>query len=148
MIQSPAIGEHEDCTAESCSYGVLVQHRYLAESYTPATDGALAYIDYSESRIITEPAFAGAAVGWNFVVWQDGTRYRQNVDTSLAFRDTTWTRKSLCGLTAGDFMPEGLNLVDGGELVSGYIRSNTHTVADSMQRSVHGIDDFRVVLVQ
>jgi hypothetical protein len=148
MIETPAIGEHENCTAESCSYGVVVQHRYLAETYTPATEGALAYIDLSESRIITEPAFEGAAVGWNFVLWQDGTRYRQNVDASLAFRDSTWTGKSLCGLTAGDFVPEGLNLVDGGELVFGYLRSNSHTVPDSTQRNVHGIDDFRIVLVK
>ena len=59
-----------------------------------------------------------------------------------------WSSESLCGLTPLDFGPEGLNLVDGGTMTFGYSRSNTKPTPNRKQRSVHGIDDFRVVLVQ
>lgn len=149
-ITNPDIGEDPGCTAESCSYGIVVTHEYLQGSYTPATDGPLAYIDYSESHIITEPAFTNAAVGWTFAIFQDGTRYIPDpaLREETAFRDTVWTTEYFCGLTAADFIPQGLNLTDGSEMTFAYLRSNSNTSPGALQRNVHGIDNFQVVLVK
>ena len=141
---------HPDCSVDDCSFTLGVLHEYIAdgETYTPSMQGAIDHIDYSESHIITAPAFAGAAVGWTFAVWQDETRYTYQQDPGAsAFTDETWNTEYRCGLTAADFMPTGLNLEDGGEITFGYIRSNSNTTPDSTQRNVHGIDNFRVVLV-
>ncbi|HSN84567.1 MAG TPA: hypothetical protein VLS88_18450 [Polyangiales bacterium] len=148
-ITNPNVGEDPGCTMDSCSYTLQVTHRYQSGSYTPASDGPIDYIDYSESRIITEPAFEGAGVGWRFAIWQGGVRYILDSASNTAFTDIVWTNESNCGLRPEDFTPEGLNFVDGSELTFGYIRSNTNTsLAGSTQRSVHGIDDFRVVIVK
>ena len=142
---------HPDCSVGDCSFTLGVLHEYIGDAgtYTPSMQGAIAYIDYSESHIITEPAFTGAAVGWTFAVWQGGTRYTyQQAPGASAFTDVTWNTEYRCGLTAANFTPTGLNLEDGGELTFGYIRSNSNTTPDSTQRNVHGIDDFRVVIVK
>lgn len=148
-ITNPNVGDDPGCTMDSCSYTLQVTHRYQPGSYTPASDGAIDYIDYSESRIITEPAFEGAGVGWRFAIWQGGVRYILNSASNTAFTDIVWTNESNCGLRPEDFTPAGLNFENGSELSFGYIRSNTNTsLAGSTQRSVHGIDDFRVVIVK
>lgn len=148
QIENPDIGEDDGCTEDACNYGIVVSHKFLANTYTPATEGAIAYIDYSESRIIAEPAFMGAAVGWKFAIWQDGVRYLHDGNVSTAFSDTSWTAENLCGLTADRFVPDGLDLVGGSEMTFGYTRSNTNTTPGGVQRNVHGIDDFRVVVVK
>jgi len=148
QIKNPSIGE-ENCTIEDCAFSLGVLHEYAGGRYTPSEMGAIAYIDYSESHIVTGPAFTGAAVGWTFAVWQGGTRYtyQQNPGAS-AFMDLTWNTEYRCGLTPDDFTPDGLNFENGGQITFGYIRSNTNTSPDSTQRNVHGIDNFRVVIVK
>jgi len=151
-ITNPLLGE-SGCAEDDCSFTMIVSHQYVAAGgrYTPATDGAIDYIDYSESRIITEPAFTGAGVGWTFVVWQEpvggGEPVRYRVP-GTAFSDVTWSSESLCGLTPQDFGPEGLNFEDGGTMTFGYSRSNTNTTPNRTQKSVHGIDNFRVGIVK
>ena len=149
-ITNPSVGEDPKCTADSCSFSLSVTHQYQLGSYTPAADGAIEHIDYSEARIITEPAFEGAAVGWTFAIWQDGNRYVLSPASrpSTAFRDVSWATESSCRLTPESFTPEGLNFVDGSAMTFGYVRSNTNTSAGTTQRNVHGIDDFRVVIVK
>ena len=153
VITNPAVGGLGCPAADDCSFTMVVSHQFVAagQTYTPVDDGAIDYIDYSESRIITEPAFAGAGVGWTFVVWQEpvggGEPVRYRVP-GTAFSDVTWSSESLCGLTAQDFGTEGPNFEDGGTMMFGYSRSNTHATPDSTQRSVHGIDNFRVAIVK
>lgn len=150
-ITNPSLGEHPSCTAEDgCSFSIVVTHQYQLGSYTPATDGAISHIDYSEAHVITEPAFEGAAVGWTFAIWQDGIRYILDPASrpSTAFRDVAWATESNCGLTPESFTPAGLNFADGSTMTFGYLRSNTNTSAGTTQRNVHGIDDFRVVIAK
>ncbi len=153
QIKNPSIGE-ENCTIEDCAFSLGVLHEYAGGRYTPSEMGAIAYIDYSESHIITTPAFTGAAVGWTFAVWQvdppdPPIRYTyQQKPGASAFMDLTWDTEYRCGLTPDDFTPDGLNFEDGGQITFGYIRSNTNTTPDSTQRNVHGIDNFRVVIVK
>ena len=145
-ITNPSLGA-PDCAADDCSFTMIVSHQYVAAggTYWPAMDGAIDYIDYSESRIITEASFNGAAVGWTFVIWQDEGRYRV---PGTAFNNVMWSSESLCGLTPQDFGSEGPNFVDGGPMTFGYSRSNTNTSPGVLQRNVHGIDNFRVVIVK
>jgi len=140
---------HPDCSVDACSFGLVVSHEYKGETYDPGDPemGPIAYIDYSESHIITEPSFEGAAVAWTFALWQDGNRYLLPTE---AFGDLEWTSVHRCGLTAADFTPAEppLNLEDGGPITFGYVRSNTNTQPGATQTNVHGIDDFRVVIVR
>lgn len=150
VIENPAVDDDEsdDCTLESCSFTLVVSHQYTGETFRSVD--AIEYIDYSESHLITEPAFTGAAVGWTFAVWQDGVRYLYTQpDGQSAFRDTEWATVHRCGLEPGDFSPApGPDFsADASEMTFGFTRSNTNTSPDSTQRNVHGIDDFRVVIV-
>ena len=136
-----------------CAFTLVVEHEHIAEgaTYTPSTDGAIDYIDYSESHINAQPAFEGAAVGWTFALWQAGTRYTYLQDqNSGAFSDVRWTIESRCGLRPEDFSPEpGPDFSDeGAEMTFGYVRSNTNSSPDVTVRNVHGIDEFRVVIVR
>ncbi|MGB5812298.1 MAG: hypothetical protein WBG86_17300 [Polyangiales bacterium] len=148
-IENPAEGADENCTSESCAYTLVVTHEYQSTPYTP--QGTELYIDYSESHIITAPAFAGAAVGWSFAIWQDGSRftYVQEQGAS-AFTDLTWTTEYRCGLVAADFAPApGPDFSAGApDMTFGFTRSNTNTTPDTLQRNEHGIDDFRVTIVR
>jgi hypothetical protein len=144
-----------NCSDEDCSFSLATLHEYHGETYTPSEMGAIAYIDYSESHIITNPAFTGAAVGWTFAVWQDDPpdsriryTYQQDSGASAFTNNETWDTEYRCGLTPDDFTPNGLNFEDGGEITFGYIRSNTNTTPDSTLKNVHGIDNFRVVIVK
>ncbi|MGB5703763.1 MAG: hypothetical protein WBM48_13165, partial [Polyangiales bacterium] len=137
----PATG----CQNMSCS---LVVYHESSLTYDPSQEGAIAFIDYSESQRVIEPAFSGAAVGWAFYVEQDGTRYfARGAETS--FNNTTWRTNSICGITPADFTPDGLDFsAGGGPITLGYTRSNTNTSTTNISTNVHGIDEFKVVIVK
>jgi len=132
--------------AESCTLGVV--HK-IATTYNPR-GGAIDHIDYTEAQKIITPGHEGAQVGWAFAVVQDERRY--NGPATTAFGVTDWTINGLCGLTAEDFGPKDGPHPDfsemGSELTFAYIRSNSNTSDIAAVTNVHGIDDFRVVIVQ
>lgn len=143
--------------AESCTLGVVhkitqmeVMGETVAATYIPRAQGAISYIDYTEAQKIITPGFEGAQVGWAFAVVQDGRRY--NGPATTAFGATDWTINGLCGLTAEDFGPkDGPHpnfTADGTELTFAYIRSNSNTSDIAAVTNVHGIDDFKVVIVK
>lgn len=139
------IEETGGCADERCS--IVVYHQ-SSLSYDPSTEGAIAFIDYSETHRISEPAFEGAAVGWAFHAEQDGMLYVAFGERT-GFTATEWSADVICGITPEDFTAEGLDFSAGGAPITfGFTRSNTNTSADSVQRNVHGIDDFKVVIVK
>lgn len=139
------INESTACADEKCT--IVVYHRSNLR-YDPSTEGAIAFIDYTETHRIIEGAFAGAAVGWAFYAEQDGTRY-VTFGERTGFTATQWSTDSVCGIVAEDFTAEGLDFsTDGGPITFGFTRSNTNTSTENVQRNVHGIDDFRVVIVK
>lgn len=95
-----------------------------------------------------EAAFPGAEVGWAFYVEQGGTPYMAiGEDTSIT--RATWRTNSICGITPEDFTPGGLDFsATGGSLTFGFTRANTNTSTANVQRNVHGIDEFKVVIVK
>lgn len=139
-VIQPATG----CQNESCS---MVIYHQSSLTYDPS-EGAIAYINYSEAQRMIEAAFPGAAVGWAFYVEQDGTPYiALGEETAITRAD--WRTNSICGITPEDFTAEGLDFsLDGGPITFGYTRSNTNTSAANVQRNVHGIDEFKVVIVK
>jgi hypothetical protein len=139
------IEETGGCADEKCS---LVVYHQSSLSYDPSTEGAIAFIDYSEMHRISEPAFEGAAVGWSFSVEQGGTLYVAFGERT-GFTATEWSPDAICGITPEDFTQEGLDFsTSGGPITFGFTRSNTNTSADNVQRNVHGIDEFKVVIVK
>ena len=71
---------------------IQVFHQYNGGSYNPQVDGAIDHIDYSESRIVFDPPFAGAGVGAVFVVVQNGTGYRVNIGGADVFANLVWEK--------------------------------------------------------
>lgn len=139
------IEETGGCADESCS--IVVYHQ-SSLSYDPSAEGAIAFIDYTETHRISEAAFEGAGVGWAFYAEQDGTRYLAFGERT-AFTATEWSTDGICGLTPEDFTTEGLDFsASGGPITFGFTRSNTNTSADNVQRNVHDIDDFEVGIVK
>jgi hypothetical protein len=139
------IGVTTGCADERC--GIVVYHRSNL-TYDPSTDGAIAFIDYTETHRIIDAAFAGAAVGWAFYAEQNGTRYLAFGERT-GFTTTQWSTDSICGITPADFTTEGLDFSSsGGPITFGFTRSNTNTSTVNVQRNVHGIDDFKVVIVK
>jgi hypothetical protein len=139
------IDQTTGCADERCS--IVVYHR-SSLTYDPGTEGAIAFIDYTETHRIIEAAFAGAAVGWTFYAEQDNTRYVASGERT-AFTTTEWSTDSICGITPEDFTAEGLDFsTSGGPITFGFTRSNTNTSTINVQRNVHGIDDFKVVVVK
>jgi len=126
--------------------GINVSHWYEGGSYDPSSGGAIEEIIYSESQIITQPAFVGGAVGSYFRLRQGGTVYSYSLG---AHTDTGWTDHS-ARLTPGFFTPApGPDFsAAGGEIQFGYGRSNSNTTAGATSTTVHGIDNWRVVIVQ
>ena len=126
--------------------GVVVSHWYEGGSYDPSSGGAIEEIIYSESRIITQPAFVGGAVGSSFRLRQGGTVYTH---TFGSFTDTGWATHSV-RLSPVHFTPApGPDFsAAGSEIQFGYVRSNSNTSAGATSTSVHGIDNWRVVIVQ
>jgi len=126
--------------------GVVVSHWYEGGSYDPSVGGAIQQIVYSESRIITQPAFVGGAVGSSFRIRQGGTDFTY---TFGSFTDTAWATNSVI-LTPTHFTPApGPDFsASGSEIQFGYVRSNSNTTDGSTSTSVHGIDNWRVVIYQ
>jgi hypothetical protein len=131
----------------SCT--LFVVHRRLAATYDPSEQGAIRYIDYTEAQRVITPAFEGGGVGWTFAVIQNGRRYNVFAETPL-FTNLNWATRGLCRLPSEDFGSPG-NHPDfsaaGAELTFAYVRSNTNMSEISTLTSVHGIDDFKVVVV-
>jgi len=142
-----SIGPATDCGA-SCLLAVF--HKTVAASYRPSERGAINYIDYSEAQRILVPAFEGGAVDWGFAVIQNGRRYNLFA-APPAFSNLNWATNGLCGLTAEDFgFPPDTHpdfSAGGSEITFAYIRSNTNESEVDTATSVHGIDDFKVVIV-
>ena len=142
-----SIGPATDCGA-SCLLAVF--HKTLAASYRPSEQGAINYIDYSEAQRIFVPAVEGGAVDWGFAVIQNGRRYNLFA-APPAFSNLNWATNGLCGLTAEDFgLPPDTHpdfSAGGSEITFAYIRSNTNASEVDTATSVHGIDDFKVVIV-
>jgi hypothetical protein len=139
----------ENATNCDVSCTLAVFHKSVAATYNPSEQGAINYIDYTEAQRILIPSFEGGAVGWGFAVMQNGRRYNLFREVS-EFTNLNWETNGFCNLTEGDFGPPG-NQPDfsaaGAEITFGYIRSNTNTSDTSTSTSVHGIDDFKVVIV-
>lgn len=125
---------------------LVVWHAYIGETYDPGTQGAILEVNYSEDRIISLAAFPGGGVGSAFGLEQGGQLYTLSFG---AFTDTEWTSLSRSGILASDFSPEpGPDFSAAGDPITfGYLRSNTNTSA-GLQQSVHGIDNWRVEIVQ
>jgi len=141
-----SIGPATDCGA-SCT--LVVFHEILAGSYNPSEQGAINYIDYSEAQRIIMPAVEGGAVDWTFAVIQNGRRWNVFTETPQ-FTNLNWATSGLCGLTAEDFGSPANHpdfSAGGSEISFAYIRSNTNTSETNTSTSVHGIDDFKVVIV-
>jgi hypothetical protein len=141
-----SIGPATDCGV-SCTLAVF--HKTVAASYDPSKQGAINYIDYTEAQRILMPVFEGVSVDWGFAAIQNGRRY--NVfEGPPAFTSLNWATNGLCGLTAEDFGPPGNHpdfSASGAEITFAYIRSNTNVSEMSTFTSVHGVDDFKVVIV-
>ena len=142
-----SIGPATDC-GTSCLLAVF--HERVVGSYRPSEQGAIDYIDYTEAQRIVTPAVEGGAVEWGFAVIQNGRRY--NVfEGPPAFSNLNWATNGLCGLTAEDFgFPPDTHpdfTAGGSEITFAYIRSNTNASEVDTATSVHGIDDFKVVIV-
>jgi hypothetical protein len=138
------------CPDGSCT--MIVFHK-IGTTYdpSPSGQGAIDYIDYTEAQRVIMPAFEGGAVGWALAVEQAGQRYTALAEVT-SFNVTGWTTNGLCELTAADFGPTDGPHPDfsasGGELTFGYTRSNSTSSVDAPQTSVHGIDDFKLVIVK
>ena len=143
-----SIGPATDCGA-SCLLAAF--HTDVAASYNPSEQGAINYIDYTEAQRILVPAFEGDAVDWGFAVIQNGRRYNLFAGPP-AFSNLNWATSGLCGLTAEDFgFPPDTHpdfSAAGAELTFTYIRSNTNVSETETSTSMHGIDDFKVVIVR
>jgi hypothetical protein len=142
---------HSIGPAADCGTGCLlaVVHETVAATYNPSQQGAIDHIDYTEAQRILEPAFEGGAVDWGFAVIQGGRRFNVFPDVS-GFTNLNWATKGLCGLKAEDFgLPDAHPdfSASGAEITFAYIRSNTNTFESSTSTTVHGIDDFKVVIV-
>ena len=142
-----SIGPATDC-AVSCT--LFVVHRRLAATYDPSEQGAIRYIDYTEAQRVIAPAPEGGGVSWTFAVLQNGRRYNVFTETP-SFTNLNWATGGLCRLRSEDFGSPG-NHPDfsaaGAELTFAYVRSNTNMSETSALMSEHGIDDFKVVIVQ
>ena len=142
-----SIGPATDC-AVSCT--LFVTHERLGASYRPSEQGAINYIDYTEAQRIIMPGVEGGAVSWTFAVIQNGRRWNVFTETPQ-FTNLDWATSGLCGLTAEDFGSPA-NHPDfsaaGAELTFAYVRTNTNTSEANTFTSVHGIDDFKVVIVR
>lgn len=140
-VVGPTVG----CPDERC--GLVVYHQ-SSLTYDPGSEGAIAYVDYSEAQRMLESAFEGAAVGWAFFVEQNDTPYLA-LGEETAFTNTTWRTSSVCGITPESFTAPGLDFSEnGGPITFGFTRSNTNTSTTSELRNVHGIDVFKVVIVK
>jgi len=62
-----------------------ITHELVAQTYDPATRGAIGGIDYAVDRIELDRPFVGAAIGARFAVFQDGRRYLSNAGTARPF---------------------------------------------------------------
>ena len=130
-----------DCT-------LFVIHRRLAATYNPSEQGAIGYIDYTEAQRVITPPVEGGGVNWTFAVFQNGRRYNVVTETPL-FTNLNWVTGGLCRLRSEDFgsndHPDFSSV--GAELTFGYIRTNTNMSETGASTTVHGIDDFKVVIV-
>jgi hypothetical protein len=141
-----SIGPAGDCGV-SCTLFVI--HRRLAATYNPSEQGAIGYIDYTEAQRVITPPVEGGGVSWTFAVFQNGRRYNVFTETPL-LTNLNWVTGGLCRLRSEDFGSPG-NHPDfssaGAELTFAYIRSNTNMSETGAFTTVHGIDDFKVVIV-
>ena len=141
-----SIGPATDCGA-GCT--LFVTHERLGASYRPSEQGAISYIDYSEAQRLIMSEFEGGAVSWTFAVIQRGRPWNFFTETRQ-FANLDWATSGLCGLTAEDFgSPDNHPdfSASGTEMTFAYVRFNTNTSETDTVTSVHGIDDFKVVIV-
>jgi hypothetical protein len=147
----PATGGDGDSRYRQMTHQVIgagnlvVFHGFDGATYDPSTQGSMAEVRYSWLRKVVTPAFVGAGVGEAIGLLQDGKLYTVSLG---AFSNTTWQATS-GAVTASDFLPApGPDFTaTGGPIQFGYLRSNTNTSAGSTQTMVHGIDNWRVVIV-
>jgi hypothetical protein len=143
-----SIGPTTDCGG-SCI--LFVVHERLAATYNPSEQGAIGYIDYTEAQRLLMPDSEGGAVSWTFAVIQGGRRFNVFQETT-PFTNLNWATNGLCGLTAEDFgLPPNFHpdfSAAGAELTFAYVRTNTNTSETNTFMSVHGIDDFKVVIAR
>ena len=127
---------------------IFVQHLYTGGSYRPQADGAIDCIDYSEWGIVIDPAFAGAAVGYRFLVVQNGVVYTALIEGATFFTNVTWEEGEALQLRTADFSPAGLDFSAAGEeIFFGFQRANSSSSAAGLT-ATHGIDDWRVEVVR
>jgi hypothetical protein len=142
-----SIGPATDCGA-SCT--LFVTHERLGATYNPSEQGAISYIDYSEAQRLIMSEFEGGAVSWTFAVIQRGRPWNFFTETRQ-FANLDWATSGLCGLTAEDFgSPDNHPdfSASGTEMTFAYVRTNTNTSETDTATSVHGIDDFKVVIAR
>jgi hypothetical protein len=142
-----SIGPATNCGG-SCI--LFVTHERLGATYNPSQQGAIGYIDYSEAQRVIMSEFEGGAVDWTFAVIQSGRPWNFFTETRQ-FANLDWATSGLCGLTAQDFGSPGDHpdfSASGTEMTFAYVRINTNTSETDTVTSVHGIDDFKVVIVR
>lgn len=82
---------------------IEVAHIYEAESYDPATLGAIDHIDYAEDTGLLNLPYTGAFVRSFALVEQNGMTYR-SAAVLIVMGATGWVSGSLPGLKASDFI--------------------------------------------
>ena len=136
---------------------IWIFHQYLGGFYDPSTDGAVAFLDYSEDRIQFDPPFVGAQIGAYPALVQDGVVF---FGLGMTFPNTTWQTASLTDLTAADFKDfdsmtfhGGDGIFDnpdfsssGGAIHFGYIRANSTIPGSASITTQHGIDNWSVAI--
>jgi hypothetical protein len=125
---------------------IVVYHFYTAATYNPSVSGAIDSIDYREDQIEFSPPFFGAAIGARPALRQGGIPY---YGPDLTYTSTSWTTRSLPGLTAASFS-DGSTSPDfsasGGPIEFGYVRGNTNSPGGSFYVTQHGIDNWSYTL--
>ena len=121
---------------------ISVIHQFLGASYDPSSQGAIDSIDYTEDHIQFNPPFQGAAIGAVAALLQDGNWF---FGPNMTFTDLSWQTVSLSGLTASNFLTNGMlpDFSDMGGVISfGFARSNSNTGNQIEYTTTSGIDNW------
>src|ERR1700730_10330616 len=125
------------------SSSIVVFHSMNLATYSPKTEGPIVALNYSEDEIQFNPPFAGATIGAQPAIQQDGVLY---FGPDFTFGTTSWATATRNGLTATDFTSLTNTNPDftatGNQILFGYLRSNTNTDPESPETTQHGIDNF------